>query len=174
MCGNDVLGDCTCAAVAHAIALWESCCPPVTFLTDQEVVALYSAVSSYDPKRPENDQGARCADVLQRWIRQGVACGGSVDLLSAFGTIDSHNHAHVRTALWAMGAVYAGVLLQEAQESEAVWSDPTSSVVGGHCVLLVAADEDGLTCVTWGKLRRPGLGGMPVRRRPMPYCRRAG
>lgn len=23
-----------------------------------------------------------------------------------------------------------------------------------HCVLLVAADNDGLTCVTWGELRR--------------------
>lgn len=45
MCGNDVLGDCTSAVVAHAIALWRSYCPPVTFLTDRGVVAFYSAVS---------------------------------------------------------------------------------------------------------------------------------
>jgi hypothetical protein len=154
MCGNDVLGDCTCAAVAHAIALWQSYCPPVTFLTDQEVVAFYSAVSGYNPGRPETDRGARCADVLQRWMRQGVACAGGVDLLAAFATIDPRNHAQVRAALWAMGAVYAGVLLHEAQESEAVWSDLTGSIVGGHCVLLVAADHNGLTCVTWGELRR--------------------
>jgi hypothetical protein len=154
MCGNDVLGDCTCAAVAHAIAVWQSYCPPVTFLTDPEVVAFYSAVSGYNPGQPETDQGARCADVLQRWLRQGVACAGGIDLLSAFATIDHLNHTYVRAALWAMGAVYAGVLLHEAQESEAVWSDLTSSVAGGHCVLLVAADDDGLTCVTWGELRR--------------------
>ena len=154
MCGNDVLGDCTCASVAHAIALWQSYCPSITFMTDREVVTLYSAVSGYDPGRPETDQGARCADVLQRWMKQGVACAGSIDLLSAFATVDPRNHAHVRAALWAMGAVYAGVLVHEAQESEAVWSDLTSSIVGGHCVLLVAADNDGLTCVTWGELRR--------------------
>ncbi len=154
MCGNDVLGDCTCAAVAHAIVLWESYCPPATFLTDQEVVTLYSAVSGYASGRPETDQGARCADVLQHWTRQGVACAGSIDLLSAYTTIEPSNHAHVRAALWAMGAVYAGVLLHEAQESEAVWSDLTSPVLGGHCVLLVGADNDGLICVTWGELRR--------------------
>lgn len=87
-------------------------------------------------------------------MTRGVACAGTVDLLSAFATIDPRNHTHVRTALWAKGAVYAGVLSHEAQESEAVWSDLTSSVVGGHYVLVVAVDNDGPTCVTWGELRR--------------------
>ncbi len=154
MCGNDVLGDCTCAAVAHAIALWESYCPPVSFMTDPEVVALYSAVSGYVPGNEATDAGARCADVLERWRAEGVECAGALDRLSAYATIEPKRHDHVLAAIWAMGCVYAGVLLHEAQESEALWSDLTTPVLGGHCVLLVAADDDGLTCVTWGELRR--------------------
>ncbi len=156
---NDQLGDCTCAAVAHAIILWSATASPVggapcRWPNSRDVLALYEAVAGYVPGRSETDRGARCADVLAHWCQCGIGCDGAMDRLAAYAVIDPRNHAHVRTALWALGAVYAGVLLHEAQETEAVWSDLSSPVMGGHCVLLVAADNDGLTCVTWGELRR--------------------
>ena len=159
MCLNDAIGDCTCAAVAHAIVAWSAItssfqAKPYWTPSDADVLALYRAVSGYVPGQLETDQGARCADVLALWQRQGVECAGTLDKLAAYATIDPRNHAHLRAAVWSFGCVYAGVMLHQAQMTEAVWSDLSSQVRGGHCVLLVGADDTGPLCVTWGELRR--------------------
>ena len=152
---NDDLGDCTAAAAAHAVSVWESYRPPCRFMTDDEVVHLYSATGNYVPGRPETDRGAACLDVLTHWLRVGIGTGGQEDRLIAFCELEPTQRLHLRQALWLFGGVYAGVVLRAAQQTQVKWDlggDPT--IWGGHCVLLVAADDDGLTCVTWGQLKR--------------------
>lgn len=170
VCGNappgfpfapDGIGDCTCAAVAHAIELWESLCPPLTMMPDNDVLALYSMVSGYKPGDPSTDNGAQCAMVLSQWLTDGIPCAGELDRLSAFATIDPKNHDHIRAAIWAFGAVYAGVRLdstdEEAFAAGEAWGTMAGnnpSVLGGHCILLVGADNSGMTAVTWGTTQR--------------------
>jgi len=155
MYSNDVLGDCTAAGVAHALALWESYQQPLRFMSDEEVIQLYSETSGYVSGEPETDRGAACQDVLMHWSRSGVELAGSRDKLEAFCSLDAKNHSHIYQALWLFGGLYAGVGLCVAQQSQDTWDlggDPTPW--GGHCVLVVAADAEGLTCITWGVLKR--------------------
>lgn len=155
MCKNDVLGDCTAASVAHALALWESYKTPLLFMTDDEIVRLYSETSGYVKGDPETDRGATCQDVLLHWAETGIELAGSRDRLEAFFSLDPRNHSHIYQALWLFGGLYAGVTLRVAQQSQDIWDlDGDLTPWGGHCVLIVAADTEGMTCVTWGDLKR--------------------
>ncbi len=60
---NDTLGDCTCAAVGHAIQVWTKNVGQERTLSDNAVVALYSEVSGFSPSNPSSDQGAVETDV---------------------------------------------------------------------------------------------------------------
>ena len=151
MCDNDTLSDCTAAAVSHAISTWESYVPPLNFMSDREIVQLYSATGGYVAGDPTTDRGAVCLDVLNYWTHNEV--GG--ETLAAFCAVDPRNPAHVRIALEVFGGLYVGVTLREAQlEGSGKWDRTTDTIVGGHCIWTVAADDDGLTCITWGEPQR--------------------
>lgn len=148
---NDSLSDCTAAAVAHAVCTWQSYVPPLRFPTDADVVNLYAATSGYVPGNAATDRGAVCLDVLNYWMRNQI--GG--ETLSAFCAVDPKNQGDVRLALEIFGGLYAGVTLREAQlAGSGVWDATQDMPVGGHCIWVVAADEDGLTCITWGAPQR--------------------
>lgn len=151
---NDNIGDCTSAALGHALLTWGVYEPPATLMTDNEAESLYSATSGYIRGKPETDQGALCLDVLSYALRVGVQCGGKIEKLLAFCRVDPLKRGHVMAAISAFGGLYAGVTLHEAQEDETIWNDLTSPVIGGHCAWVVAADGNGLTGVTWGETRR--------------------
>ncbi|MEO9191106.1 MAG: hypothetical protein ABI224_14080 [Acetobacteraceae bacterium] len=151
MCDNDTLSDCTAAAVSHAISTWESYVPPLSFMSDREIVQLYSATGGYVAGDPTTDRGAVCLDVLNYWTHNEV--GG--ETLAAFCAVDPKNPAHVRIALEVFGGLYVGVTLREAQlQGSGKWDRTTDTIAGGHCIWTVAVDDDGLTCITWGETQR--------------------
>ncbi len=148
---NDLLSDCTAAAVAHAVGTWQSYAPPLRFLTDADVVRLYSATGDYVPGEAATDRGAVCLDVLNYWMSNEI--GG--ETLSAFCTVDPKDLGDVRLALEIFGGLYTGVTLREAQlAGSGAWDATHDAPMGGHCVWVVAADGDGLTCITWGAPQR--------------------
>ena len=56
---NDTVGDCTCAAAGHDIEAWTITATGVEAqLTNQQVIAAYSAITGYDPATGANDNGA--------------------------------------------------------------------------------------------------------------------
>lgn len=148
---NDSLSDCTAAAVAHAISTWQSYVPPLRFLTDQDVVRIYAATGGYVAGEPATDRGAVCLDVLHYCMRNEI--GG--ETLSAFCAVNPKSFDDVRLALEIFGGLYTGVTLREAQLSgSGAWDATHDAPVGGHCIWVVSADDDGLTCITWGALQR--------------------
>jgi hypothetical protein len=147
MLANDTTGDCTIAAVGHAVALWRSYDPPMTFMTDAEALAAFAVVS---PSR----QGAYLKDVLARWEAEGFTVGGKLDKLGGYTTLPLKDHKAITDAIEQDGCVMCGVLLREAQDpgDEHPWQTTSGPVVGGHCVLLVKVTDQGPVCVTWGRL----------------------
>jgi hypothetical protein len=153
MMENDKLGDCTVAAAGHMIQQWtrysDAPCTP----TDADVVAAYSAVSGYDPATGENDHGAAMLDVLNYWHKQGI---GQHRILGYTGL--STNADAVREAIYLFGNVYAGFDLPRSAQQQLVWdvvaADGEAGSWGGHSVLIVGYDADGLVAVTWGGLKR--------------------
>ncbi len=81
---NDQLGDCTIAAVAHAIQAWTLNAGSGADVADSTVQLYYEKWDGYNPADPSSDQGGVELDVLNNWRQQGFAGHG----LDAYVSID--------------------------------------------------------------------------------------
>ena len=73
MMKNNTIGDCTVACAGHLIELWtkdES--GTAIILSDNQIVAAYSAISGYKPGKPNTDNGATILSVLKYWKKTGI------------------------------------------------------------------------------------------------------
>lgn len=157
MMANDRLGDCTCAAVGHAIQVWSSQVGAEVTISDGDVVALYERFG-YNPANPNSDQGAVISDVLASWQKNPVA-GHSID---GSTSIDPSNVEEVLAGVYLFGGVDIGVDLPMSAQSQEVWDVPPGGPVGpgqpgswgGHSIFVPKAQRGKtLTCITWGALK---------------------
>lgn len=150
--GNLDVGDCTCAAIAHAIQVWTAAAGSPRCPADADVLAFYSAVGGYVPGNPLTDQGAVISDVLTRWSTDGLAG----DHLAAAAKVDATELEKVKRAIALLGCADIGLELPTSAQSQDIWDvvDDDGGPWGGHCVLLTGYDLDGLTCITWGAPKR--------------------
>lgn len=166
---NDSLGDCTIAGCGHAIQIWTANQGSESTVADSDVLAAYEAWDGYNPADPSTDQGGVEIDVLNDWRQNGLAG----HKLLAYADPDPGNQVHVKQAIELFGGVYIGLQLPLTAQNQDVWdvvsesffgklksliipeyspSDPGSW--GGHCVFVPQYDANGLTCITWGALKR--------------------
>ncbi|HTV45755.1 MAG TPA: hypothetical protein VMF05_10595 [Stellaceae bacterium] len=124
MLGNDTIGDCTIAAVGHAVQLWTAVTNRMRAMSDAEAIAGYEAFG-YRPGDAESDRGAEAAGVLRRWCGAGFACGGTQDLLTGFCAIDPETEGEVRAGVAWLGVVYAGLELPIAAQTMDLWDAPS-------------------------------------------------
>jgi hypothetical protein len=151
MMANDRLGDCTCAAVGHAVQAWTAMNGHEIVIPDEEIVKAYSAVSGYDPASGANDNGAVEADVLDYWMNTGF-CGHK---LESYAVIETRSRYQMRLAMFLFGDAYTGVALPLSAQEQTIWTavhgaDADPGSWGGHAVPLVGYDENTATCITWG------------------------
>jgi hypothetical protein len=143
MDGNDTLGDCTIAALAHADTVFSGLIGKKKIMTEQVVEKLYMHLTG------GVDSGLNELDVLNYWQSNAV----SGDEITAFVSIDAKNHAHVQQAIQLFGGVYLGFQVQQncIQEFDAhqPWT-PGPLTQDGHAVYAVAYDATGVTVLTWG------------------------
>lgn len=152
MFGNDVIGDCTCAAVAHMCRVWSANATgaPVA-IPDEIVVNAYRQVSGFDPADPLTDRGAAMLDVLKLWRTTGI--GGHK--IGAFAQIVPEDIVGIQTAINMFGGVYVGMSLpKSAQAGEWIGTgngaDDLPGSWGGHCAGAATYDRTSLTFMTWG------------------------
>lgn len=156
---NDRLGCCTQVSVASAIRTWTGAAQAPVELTDDQVVANYSAEAGYVPGIPATDQGAVEADVLHRWCRDGYERPGQTrDYLTAYGCITPSDTPSVRRAIAMLGGLYIGLTLPAfACEEDGDWiisPEADNRIAGGHAVWVHGYDPDWLYLNTWGAERR--------------------
>ncbi|HEY1203449.1 MAG: hypothetical protein ABSH46_16520 [Bryobacteraceae bacterium] len=147
MDGNDTLGDCTIAALAHAVTVYRGLVGSKTILSQQAVVKLYMHLTG------GVDSGMNELDVLNYW-RQNAVAG---DEILAFASIEPKNHTHVEQAIQLFGGVYLGFQVQQdcIQEFDAhqPWT-PGPLTNDGHAVFAAAYDQTGVTVLTWGNTQQ--------------------
>lgn len=153
---NDRIGDCTIAAPANFdIAVSRG----KVVLTDEQVIAAYSAVTGYNPKTGANDNGAYLLDVCNYWRSKGI--GGRKIL--AFTSVNPQKWEQLRLANWLFGGVYIGLDLPVSAQRQATWDVPKGGTTGdgepgswgGHAVTIedLTSDTAG-TLVTWGEKKK--------------------
>src|SRR5215467_11842696 len=103
MDGNDTLGDCTIAGLAHATTVYDG------LLGEKKIMPKNSVVHLYEKLTGGPDTGLNELDVLKYWSNHKVY--GS-DIL-AFVSIDPKNHTHNEQAIQLFGGVYLGFQVQQ-------------------------------------------------------------
>jgi hypothetical protein len=158
MMANDKIGDCTCAAAGHLIMEWTANAGRMFTPSLQDIIKAYAAITGYDPKTGNHDNGAVELDVLNYWRRTGIAA----HKIAAFVSLEPSNYTHIMDAVYTFGGCYIGVQLPLSAQGQEVWAVPPQGTSGpgapgswgGHAVPVVSYDPRGLTVVTWGKLLR--------------------
>jgi len=147
MDGNDTLGDCTIAGVAHAITTYRALTKKKTIPATNTIEKLYFHLTGGP------DTGLNELDVLNYW-RQNGALG---DKILAYVKIDPKDHVHVEQAIQIFGGVYLGFQVQQncIQEfnNKQPWT-PGPLTNDGHAVFAVAYDPNGVTVLTWGNTQQ--------------------
>jgi len=155
MYGNDTIGDCTCAAVAHMLIEAESNTGKINMPALSSIIGAYSAVSGYDPVTGANDNGAAITDVLNLWQTSGIA---STKILG-WVQIDQTNIEQVKQAIYIFGALDIGVNLPNSAmdqfEANQTWTVLANDggIDGGHSIPLFGYGTEGASCITWAKIQ---------------------
>ncbi len=147
MDGNDTYGDCTIAALAHAITTFRGLIGKRQIMQKNAVTKLYFHLTG------GVDSGLVELDVLNYW-RQNAVAG---DKILAYVTMDVKNHQRVQQAIHLFGGVYLGFQVQEnCQEqfqAHQPWT-PAPLTNEGHAVYAVGYDSAGVTVLTWGSTQK--------------------
>lgn len=169
MYGNDRYGSCTCTAIGHSIDLRERTAKQEDIqLETKEVLAVYSAVTGFDPQDPNTDNGAYMLDVLNyvRRYGMGAQADGSPHKLIGFAQIDPKSPREWRLASHLFGGVYwgaglpltAGDQLDEGKNYWRVDADAGSRAEfgswGGHAMHSGGYSEGSIVTCTWGRRLR--------------------
>jgi hypothetical protein len=129
--------------------------------TEAEVLALYSAVTGFDPNAGPpgsnpTDNGAAMTDVLAYMQSTGITIGGVVYKILGWAEIDITNLAHRRIGCQLFNGTYTGVNLPSAAQSQFIegqqcdWEVvPNDTIVGGHCIFRPGYGSEGDAYVTW-------------------------
>ena len=148
MDGNDTLGDCTCAALAHAITVYRGLVGPrKVIMAEKAVTKLYMHLTG------GVDSGMNELDVLNYWRQHSV----DGDRILGFAAIGPKNHTHVQQAIQLFGGVYLGFQVQKNAQQEfeqrKPWT-PGPLTQDGHAVFATGYDATGVTVLTWGNTQK--------------------
>jgi hypothetical protein len=151
MDGNDTLGDCTIAGIAHAITTYRGLIGTEKIMSRQAVVKLYLHLTG------GIDSGLNMLDVVNYWRQKTV----SGDKILAFASVDVRNHTHLKQAIQLFGGVYLGFQVQrncvEDFDAGKPWT-PGPLTHDGHAVFATAYDSTGVTVLTWGRTQKATWG----------------
>lgn len=149
---NDDIGDCTIAALGHAIQIWTLNLAGEITVPDADILAAYENWCGYDPSDPSTDQGGIELDVLNSWRNSNLAG----HKLLAYADPSPNTKLHIQQAIYLFGGVYIGLNVPQSAMDQLNAGQPWTvapddgGILGGHAVFVPAYDADGLTCITWG------------------------
>lgn len=158
MFGNDTIGDCTCAAVAHMLMLVTAHTGNLVIPDLNDVLVMYSMVSGYVPGDDSTDNGAAITDVLERWQTVGLA-GHKI---LGWAAIDYTDVLSRHQGIYIFGANDIGVQLPMLADTQfgnkQTWdvAIDDGGIVGGHCIVEAGYGKQGSDFVTWGNGQQKG------------------
>jgi len=169
---NNDLGDCTCAAIGHAVQIASLNSPQGEITpSDNLILNLYEGACGYVNGDPNTDNGGIVAYVLNYVLKHNLASAKkhrhvhAAAALHAYAYINPGDIILIKQALATFGIVDIGLALPNTCQAQigGLWSvvgnpqtDPDSMVGswGGHSTATVAYDAESITVITWGALQR--------------------
>jgi hypothetical protein len=151
---NDQLGCCVIAWMAHAIGVFTgNATASADTFTDDQIIAMYTAIGQYDPADPSTDQGCDENTAINYWMNPGFLGHTIQGVVS----VDPTDKQQVQDCGWLFENLMFGVGVPQA------WIEPFPcadgfhwSVAGdaipdnGHCFGSAKGDANGLGVSSWG------------------------
>lgn len=166
---NDRYGCCVFSSQGHQIDVHERSARQVDIqVTDEDILSAYSAVTGFDPARPETDNGTYMLDGLNYRRTHGIGreADGTPHQISAFAEIPSGSKLDPelwKVASWMFGGVWLGAWLPWSAATQIGqgkrWSvvdgpDGEPGSWGGHAVSAVGYSSGSVVLATWGQRQR--------------------
>jgi hypothetical protein len=159
---NDTLGDCTCAAVYHALQVWSyNTTGAVLTEPDVDVEKLYVLACGYNPRVGGEGPGGNEQHVLTYLHKTGAPVGPAGKTrhkIAAFVEVDPRMIDDVKRTIVDCGVAYIGFnvpqyIVPPTAPSPQVWDVQNSDtqIVGGHAVVLAGYDANGARVISWGQ-----------------------
>jgi len=161
---NDTLGDCTCAAVYHAIQVWSFNATGGKAMDtepDPDVEKLYVLACGYNPRVSGEGPGGNEQHVLTYLLKSGAPTGPkghARNKIAAFVEVDPRNTNDVKQTIVDCGVAYIGFnvpqyIVPTNGPPLQVWDVETTNdaIVGGHAVVLAGYDPNGARVISWGQ-----------------------
>jgi hypothetical protein len=162
---NDTLGDCAIATPGHMVMGWTMAAKGgAIVIPDAQIQQAYSAISGYDPKTGENDNGCAVLDVLNYWRQSGI--GGHN--IQVYAQVMPKLPSQVRAATFLFGNLYLGMALPAMMQTLGMmdsgeWIIPQQKItdgsdepysLGGHAIPIVGYDLNWVYAVSWGDIAK--------------------
>lgn len=159
-------GNCVWAGAANETRLWEhEGGLGLPSFTTKEVNADYAAVSGFNPKKPETDQGTDLGAAAAYRHETGILdTAGRRHRVEAYARVPLHNFDHLKAAMWVLGGIGIGFKFpkyaMDQFKKRKPWSVRWSirgmlgmdDIAGGHYVPGVGIAENGnIICISWGQ-----------------------
>jgi len=154
---NNELGDCVIAGIGHVVGVMTGNVGNQFLYSNNQIIALYSAIGGYVPGEPSTDRGCDEQTALNYWQHNGAPAGSNQ--IAGWISVNGADPSEYRTALWLFENLYFGLELPNK------WINPFPSAPGfiwdvagppvptnGHCVVGVGYTPKGVTICTWGML----------------------
>ena len=167
---NDTLGDCTCAAVYHALQVWSFNAAGAAKMETEpntDVEKLYELACGYISGKPATDQGGNEQHVLTYLLNNGAPMAdGSSHKIAAFVEVDRRIENDVKHTIVDCGLAYIGFnvpayVMPDNAPPLSVWqleSGVDETIIGGHAVILAGYSPAGLRVISWGQYYTMGWG----------------
>jgi hypothetical protein len=157
MLGNDQYGDCAEAGILHLIQGQSTNTGNPLTATTAQALALYSAVTGFNPDDPSTDQGTVLSDLLAYIQANGVemtdATGKTVTVeVVGSASLDISSFAQMRYAGYTLGGNYLGINCpSECEEDTTNWNFAAGlPIAGGHCIPQEGEGSAGGKIISWG------------------------
>jgi hypothetical protein len=147
---NDTLGDCVMACRGHYTLRFEDFEQKTVIpITDDEIKNEYFKESG------GADSGLVEINSLNAWRKGWTAAGKNYDIY-AFAAIDVTNHTEVEQCVYLFNGCFSGFSVPRSAMTQhgngQIWDvvPNDGGIEGGHAVYIVAYNEIGPICITWG------------------------
>lgn len=157
MLGNDTVGDCVLAGAGHETMLWNREASKTVVITDQDAISDYSAITGYNPKNPNSDQGTDMQVAASYRQKTGIKdANNKRHKISAYVALSVGDVTELRAAIYLFSAVGVGIqfpssAMDQFKEGKSWTVVKGSETEDGHYIPCVGYDTRNIFLVTWGK-----------------------
>lgn len=161
MLGNDQFGDCVLAGAAHETMLWNKEAGKDIKFSEESVLSDYSAITGFNLKDPNSDQGTDMRAALNYRRKIGILdASGNRHKIGAYVALEPGNMDHIFIAMYLFSSINIGIIFPNSAMNQFNKGKPWSVVhgatqEGSHLIPCVGRPSfTYMDCVTWGRLQR--------------------